>query len=165
MAVSCGRWVLDHRDTSYVYWHGQDSHNVLHRADSRDIWWRVFQSSTENLGVSLQTASMKTWDNSEPRRLLSDLHLLSLLYCVFKYIYTIFFACLLHTHRRNHTYIYYFVKTVAPQWHTAPWQTHIPAKITPNKVCGWLHFLKRHNIPSLQLQVRNHPETWAASSI
>lgn len=82
-----------------------------------------------------------------------------------KYIYTNFFLLVFFILTDATTHIYYFVKTVALQWHTAPWQTHIPAKITPSKVCGWLHFLKRHNIPTPQLQVRNHSETWAAGSI
>lgn len=64
-----------------------------------------------------QTASLKTYDNSELQQLLSNLSYLSLVYCIhfikiYIYILLYFFACLLHTHRRNHTYIH-FVKTVA----------------------------------------------------
>lgn len=59
---------------------------------------------------------MKTCDNSEPRQLLSDLHLLSLIYCILKiHIYQFFFLLVFFILTDATTHIYYFVKTVALQ--------------------------------------------------
>lgn len=58
---------------------------------------------------------MKICDNSEPRQLLSDLHLLSLIYCILKIHIYQFFLLVFFILTDATTHIYYFVKTVALQ--------------------------------------------------